>query len=400
MIGLGLGLCSQAPGSLAPVVTVSATATGEIEVSASTGAITITITSPPHYAGTYVSDVAGVALGSTALASGPQCLVAPRIALLTDADSSGTPTPGDTAGLGAAAPASYPGLWIYDVAGGAPGIAYRWQSGTGGIFADISGATASTRVLATGEVGATVRLVETASTLQGTRAAVSNTLGVVSASVDATVAAAHNMNAFAAVSRTLPGVALGTPAATREVFVFYAGRMSAVPVPGEWRCTVAGVATTAEVIRQVPSSQAIVLGWRLPIPTGTAGDVVLERVSGTNVLFGGAILVVRTTGSPVLGTPRAVFDNTLGNEVPTPFLLDASLPVSAGSALVVLAGMTRNSGVAITGATKLVDGGTSNGGGAAAFASGLAASPLRLLTADFAGATAGDDALLVAVEMR
>jgi hypothetical protein len=176
--------------------------------------------------------------------------------------------------------------------------------------------------------------------------------------------------------------------------------MSAVPVPGEWRCTVAGVATTAEVIRQVPSSQTIVLGWRLPVPTGTAGDVVLERVSGTNVLFGGVILVVRTTGAPVLGIPRTVFDSTLGNEVPIPFLLDASLPVSAGSAVVVLAGMTRSSGVAITGATELVDGGTSNGGGAAAFASGLAASPQRLLTADFSGATAGDDALLLAVELR
>jgi hypothetical protein len=380
-------------------LTVTATTTGEIEVAAESGEIAITVTSPAQFAGTYVMDVDGVPLSSISLATGPRCLVAPRIALLSDADGSGSIGIGDILGIEQSGTASHPGLWLYDVAGGEPVIGRQWQTSASGSFTDIIGATEVTRQVSAGETGAAVRLVETATTSLGTTAASSNTLDVASAAVDVAIAAAHNMSGFGVATRTIAGVALGAPAADREILVFYAGRMASVPAPGEWRCTVAGIATTAEALREVPSAQSLVIGWRLSVPTGTAGDIVLQRVSGNNSLFGGAILVLRATGTPLLGAPQMSFDNIIGDETPTPYMLSVSLPVTAGGVVAVLAGMTRNSGVSFTGATELVDGGTPNGGGAAAFVSGLPSSASYTMTGNFAGATPGDDALLLAVEL-
>jgi len=150
-----------ATGVVQPALRLSQTADGEVEVDGASGEVTVTITSPAEYAGTHVFQ-------SVDLVSGPVNLVPPVIV------EDGTPAEGETLGI-------LPGLWVYDPdTGGLGSPSYQWQVDTGGngVFADVTGATATSYLLTGGEAGDGVRLVETLADNGGSRSASSVAVSV------------------------------------------------------------------------------------------------------------------------------------------------------------------------------------------------------------------------------
>lgn len=129
---------------------LTTTADGEIELDGATGVVTVTVTSPSWYANYDAGNGPGVfTFDSADLANGPVNLVPPKVAVLNDADASGTLTVGDTVGI--ADPPnddSYPGLWVYDPANGTPTVTYQWQQDNqgDGNFTDLAGETGTTLV--------------------------------------------------------------------------------------------------------------------------------------------------------------------------------------------------------------------------------------------------------------
>jgi hypothetical protein len=125
---------------------------GEFEINNATGMIDVTITTPPQYAGNYITNTAN-------LAAGPVNLVLPVIV------DNGTPENGETLTV-------IPGLWIYDPDnGGLSSPSCQWQSDTLGdaTFADIAGATSASFTLTVTEQGDDVHVVETLADNNGSR---------------------------------------------------------------------------------------------------------------------------------------------------------------------------------------------------------------------------------------
>ena len=157
---------------------LSETLDGEIEIIGSQPT-SITITSPAHYAGTYMTEVGGTALSAIDFTAGPACIIAPLIKQTVDADASGTINAGDTVGIGTPDAKSYPGVWLYDTDNGAPKVTYQWQTDEdgNGTFASLTGASA-TVVLTSNEAGDDVRIQETATDTGGARSVNSNAISV------------------------------------------------------------------------------------------------------------------------------------------------------------------------------------------------------------------------------
>jgi hypothetical protein len=170
MAGFSLGY-GLAPSQAAPPsdqLDLAATPGGEMQIQNSQGTLTITVSTPAAYAGTYIVDVADLALGPVNLApaaivEGPSVEVADTLTLT-------------------------PGLWIYDAdVGGIQAPTYQWQADTGGdaSYADLSGATATSYTLAIDEQGDGVRVVETLTDLGGSRSAASAPVSVAMLFIDA-----------------------------------------------------------------------------------------------------------------------------------------------------------------------------------------------------------------------
>lgn len=232
----------------------------------------------------------------------------------------------------------------------------------------------------------------------------------VTAARDVTVVATNNINAVV-TSRTLPSVPLGPEAPSREIFVFYAGRGTFTS--GQWRCTVGGgtPVDTFAFQNAVPGNQGVIFGFRVPTPNGTAGDVTISRLSGAEDMRGGVIIVLRSTGNPVLGTPVIATDINLqvtgngetpnGCESPAG-TINLSITTAAGSALLALAGYTNGpptvTAVNWTGITEVIEGGTGTGGGGSAAFDNNVSSGAKSITVTPVGAQVGSDIILWAVE--
>lgn len=239
----------------------------------------------------------------------------------------------------------------------------------------------------------------------GNRSAVSTSaeFTTASASVDATVAATGAVTG-ATTTRTLSAVDLGAAVSDREFLVFWAGRFNIAFNAAEWQASVAGQTSVSPVINQSPTSQNNhILVWRISVPSGTSGDIVLARLSGSNDLRGGVFGAIRVTGSPTLGTPVIVSDSDLGtvNGAESPaYTLNSSITIGAdGSALLALTGMTRfGTDVTWTGVTEILSSGSGAGGGSVAFDAGVT-SGVKNLTTAYAGMNAFDRAVVVTVEI-
>lgn len=134
----------------APLLSISPNADGTLTVQAATGALSLTVTSPPEFAGSYLTDTA-------LLAGGPVNLVPPLI--LGD--------PAQQAEL-----VAQPGLWIHE--GEVTGETWSWhRDGT-----PIPGATAPAYALAAPDAGGTLTAVQTLTTAAGSRSAESGAVAV------------------------------------------------------------------------------------------------------------------------------------------------------------------------------------------------------------------------------
>ena len=310
-ISLGAGSAVRgAAGAPPPVLSVTGTADGEIEIDAGTGALTVTITAPSHYAGTYSTDVTGAPLGAAAMASGPQCLVAPRIRLTGDTDASGTVTEGDAVGIGTPHDAaSHPGLWIYDTVNGVPTIGYSWQADTGGngVFTDLADATATTFAITSAEAGDDLRLVETATDAGGGRSVASAPLGVVApapaASFDFTGAGNSGLGGAASAGPfTVSGLSFGAEDVSREIW-------AVVSAPGQLSASqaingvsIGGVPATRVAGTTASTGYGYIEVWKAALPSGTSGNVI---VTTDGAVYGALVALYRAVGKRPSSTPAS-----------------------------------------------------------------------------------------------
>lgn len=297
-------------GAPPPVLSVTGTADGEIEIDAGSGALTVTITAPAHHAGTYTTDIAGNVLGAAQMAAGPQCLVAPRIRVIDDADASGTIDAGDTVGVGSTPDAtSHPGLWIYDTANGAPAITWHWQADDGGdgIFADIPASGATAFVITEAEANDDVRLVETAADSGGARSAASQALSVTAAAPATSFAfTGHGDSGLGGASGagpfTVAGLSFGIENPGREIWAVVAVPSHIPSAPGITGVTIGGIAAVRVAGTTAPSGYGYTEIWKAAVPVGTEGDVSVT--AGGNA-YGALVALYRGIGKRATATPAS-----------------------------------------------------------------------------------------------
>ena len=136
---------------LEPQLSIETTPVNTLVVHSETGLIDITITDPAAFAGAYQVD-------TNALLSGPVNLVPPTI--------TGTVAVGETL-------TASQGLWVYDLSAGAPVQSWQWQRAGSAI----AGATQTTYVVQSGDIGTGVSVLEIQNDTSGQRFAQSNGLG-------------------------------------------------------------------------------------------------------------------------------------------------------------------------------------------------------------------------------
>lgn len=132
---------------VAPTLSIGVSGDNTIVVQADTGQIEITITDPAQFAGTYQ-------VAAEDVLTGPVPLVPPTI----------TGTPEDGAVLTAT-----PGLWLYDASVAAPVTSWQWMRGG----AEISGATAVSYTVVSGDLEPGLSVRETQTDANGQRVATS-----------------------------------------------------------------------------------------------------------------------------------------------------------------------------------------------------------------------------------
>lgn len=149
-LALGMMQPGRATGFAGQSLRLSALPDGTIEIEASGGQLALTLSGGTPYDGTHAVLVAD-------LAQGPVALVAPGLA--------GEAVPGGTL-------TATPALWLYDIAGGVPGIAQAWLRDE----SPIAEATALSYTLLGADAGHAIALRETATSLFGSRVSQSEAL--------------------------------------------------------------------------------------------------------------------------------------------------------------------------------------------------------------------------------
>jgi hypothetical protein len=165
----------------------------------------------------------------------------------------------------------------------APGYAFRWQRNTGGGFANITGATASTHTLVAADETHDLRCVVTATNSQGSASANSNTVTVSSVATGpaAFIASRAEPLAFGtATSTTIAGIG----AVDGRVAVAIAVRNSTSPVTTA--VTIGGV-PAAKRAAQVSGQQELSI-WDAVVASGNSGVVAVTTSADTARLGVGA----------------------------------------------------------------------------------------------------------------
>lgn len=263
------------------------------------------------------------------------------------------------------------------------GATFLWQRETSpGVWAAAGGTNNAATYNTTGQVVGTYRR-QVSTAAQGP---VSTTGVAVAASKSVTVAATDTLASGGSTTRTISNVNLGAEAADREFLVIMNASFNDYLSDTDWQVSVAGQNATRVLQNStiISSVDRGVWVWRVSVPSGATGDVVLSRVSGTSTFGSVQTTVLRMTGTPTLGTPAYVTASNISTTAPTAYRLSPSLTVSAGSWVYATAwSFVNTTDINLTNSTEIVS--ASGGSGrwhVTGFNSGVSAGT-RTVDADF-----------------
>lgn len=211
----------------------------------------------------------------------------------------------------------------------------------------------------------------------------------------------------ATASITATGATLGAAVASRQFLCWFSGRMSGVPVAGDWqaRAINGAVTQTTELFLDAPSRFAVQIGFVIDLPTGTGtDDFIFELNGGAQTIDGGTFSIIRMTDNPTLTVSTVEFNAAATGGAPE--TLTPSININANDGVFLSAACHISPGVRALGAgtiswssatspapTAIIDGGSFNGGGSTAIVEpgSLPATTPYQATATFDELVAGND---------
>lgn len=230
-----------------PQIEVTIEADNTVTLQAGSGDATLTVTSPATYAGSYDFNL-------DQLATGPINLAPPAIS---------GPDPYGMLTL-------QQGLWVYDAEVSAPALQVQWmQDGTA-----LAGATETTYTAVPDVVDRAITVVETAADSNGSNTAGSAAITVpgITPPTELLMLADEQVRTGTASSFSLPNLALGAEAPTRDIILV------SCLIGGSGTQTtgvqIAGVPATQLISGQSAGSQLVsVSAWQARVPTAATGTV-------------------------------------------------------------------------------------------------------------------------------